>query len=153
MPTNGAEQGVAIRVAKAPVPPTQLAGTWQRDLATAVPPDRNSLYREVTARPGTYRIVVDPPDAWLGIVAAGHVAEQVLDTLGVLGVDRARAADLGIRLLKLDAGEDGMLGGPRFDRLYVTGGDPGCLFRLDVNVPGLRLLPARRPRPPRGEKG
>jgi indolepyruvate ferredoxin oxidoreductase len=52
---------------------------------------------------GLNRIVVDPPDAWLGIVAAGHVAEQVLDTLGVLGVDRARAADLGIRLLKLDA--------------------------------------------------
>jgi gluconolactonase len=32
--------------------------------------------------------------------------------------------------------------GPRFDQLYVTGGEPGALFRLDVGVPGLRLLPA-----------
>ncbi len=34
-------------------------GTWERDLATAVPPDRNVLYRGITAQPGTYRIIVD----------------------------------------------------------------------------------------------
>ncbi|MBI3910956.1 MAG: SMP-30/gluconolactonase/LRE family protein [Armatimonadetes bacterium] len=33
--------------------------------------------------------------------------------------------------------------GPRFDQVYVTGGEPGALFRLDVGVPGLRLLPPR----------
>jgi gluconolactonase len=33
-------------------------------------------------------------------------------------------------------------GGPGFDQLYVTGGEPGALFRLDVGVPGLPLLPA-----------
>ena len=31
-------------------------------------------------------------------------------------------------------------GGPRFDQLYITGGEPGALFRLDVGVPGLPLL-------------
>ena len=30
--------------------------------------------------------------------------------------------------------------GPKFDRLYVTGGNPGALYRLDVGVPGLKLL-------------
>lgn len=30
--------------------------------------------------------------------------------------------------------------GPRFDQIYVTGGEPGALFRLDVGVPGIRLL-------------
>lgn len=32
--------------------------------------------------------------------------------------------------------------GPKLDRLYVTGGEPGALFRLDLGVPGLRILPA-----------
>lgn len=30
--------------------------------------------------------------------------------------------------------------GPQLDQLYVTGGEPGALFRLDVGVPGLPLL-------------
>jgi hypothetical protein len=47
------------RVLAAPARPPQLVGTWQRDLATAVPPDRNMLYRKVTAPPGTYTIAVD----------------------------------------------------------------------------------------------
>lgn len=50
---------VVARVAPAPAPPAQLAGMWQRRLATAVPPDPNVLYRSVTAQPGTYRIVID----------------------------------------------------------------------------------------------
>jgi gluconolactonase len=35
-------------------------------------------------------------------------------------------------------------GGPKGDQLYITGGDPGCLFRLDVGVKGLPLLPPQR---------
>lgn len=34
-------------------------------------------------------------------------------------------------------------GGPKLDQLYVTGGDPGSLFRLDLGVKGLAILPAR----------
>lgn len=30
--------------------------------------------------------------------------------------------------------------GPKSSTLYATGGEPGGLFRLDVNVPGLRLM-------------
>jgi gluconolactonase len=36
--------------------------------------------------------------------------------------------------------------GPAMDRLYVTGGDPGALFRIDLpGVRGLTILPQRRP--------
>ncbi len=34
--------------------------------------------------------------------------------------------------------------GPKMDQLYVTGGDPGALFRLDLGVPGLKILPPRQ---------
>src|SRR5205085_204052 len=30
--------------------------------------------------------------------------------------------------------------------------EPGCLFRLDVGIPGLRILAKNRPRPPKPEK-
>jgi hypothetical protein len=50
---------VVARVAAPPAALAQLTGTWQRNLTTAVPPDRNVLYRGVTAQPGTYRIAVD----------------------------------------------------------------------------------------------
>lgn len=34
--------------------------------------------------------------------------------------------------------------GPKMDQLYVTGGEPGALFRLDLGVPGLKILPAKK---------
>ena len=33
--------------------------------------------------------------------------------------------------------------GPKMDQLYMTGGDPGALFRLDLGVKGLTILPAK----------
>jgi gluconolactonase len=33
--------------------------------------------------------------------------------------------------------------GPRMDQLFVTGGEPGALFRLDLGVRGLVILPPR----------
>ncbi|HEV3165477.1 MAG TPA: SMP-30/gluconolactonase/LRE family protein [Isosphaeraceae bacterium] len=33
--------------------------------------------------------------------------------------------------------------GPKMDQLYLTGGDPGALFRLDLGVKGLTILPPR----------
>jgi len=53
------EKTVVARVLPAPATPAALAGTWQRELATAVPPDGNVLYRAVTAQPGTYRMAID----------------------------------------------------------------------------------------------
>jgi gluconolactonase len=35
--------------------------------------------------------------------------------------------------------------GPKMDQLYVTGGEPGALFRLDLGVKGHVILPPRRP--------
>jgi hypothetical protein len=54
-----AEKTVTARVPPSPLPPAQLAGTWQRQLDSAVPPDPNRLYRSVTAQPGTHQIVID----------------------------------------------------------------------------------------------
>jgi gluconolactonase len=43
-------------------------------------------------------------------------------------------------------------GGPNLDQLYVTGGQPGALFRLDLGVRGLSVLPPRTgPATPPGE--
>lgn len=36
--------------------------------------------------------------------------------------------------------------GPRLKTLYMTGGDPGCLYKLELNVPGLKILPDRASR-------
>ena len=38
-------------------------------------------------------------------------------------------------------------GGPRLDQLFVTGGTPGALFRLDLGVPGLDIRPKRKENP------
>jgi hypothetical protein len=54
-----ATKTVVARVRPAPARPARLAGSWQRQLETAVPPDRNVLFRGVTAQPGTYRISFD----------------------------------------------------------------------------------------------
>ena len=35
-------------------------------------------------------------------------------------------------------------GGARLDQLFVTGGTPGALFRLDLGVPGLDIRPKRK---------
>jgi hypothetical protein len=56
-----AERTVVARVTRPPAPPAALAGTWQRELTTAVPPDRTVLYRAVTAQPGTYRMAIGRP--------------------------------------------------------------------------------------------
>jgi indolepyruvate ferredoxin oxidoreductase len=52
---------------------------------------------------GLSRFVVDGPSPWLGVVAGGHTAEQVLEAFGELGLDHAQVAELGIRVLKLGA--------------------------------------------------
>ncbi|MGH9133153.1 MAG: indolepyruvate ferredoxin oxidoreductase family protein, partial [Ilumatobacteraceae bacterium] len=46
-------------------------------------------------------MLVDPPSAWLGIVAAGHIAESVMEALRILGLDERQLHDLGVRVLKL----------------------------------------------------
>ncbi len=48
-------------------------------------------------------IVVESPSAWLGIVAAGHICEQVIEALAILGLEADDVASLGIRVLKLGA--------------------------------------------------
>ena len=47
--------------------------------------------------------VISSPSAWLTIVASGYTADLVVAALKVLGLDEEKAADLGIRVLKLRA--------------------------------------------------
>jgi indolepyruvate ferredoxin oxidoreductase len=49
------------------------------------------------------RVLADPDDAWLGIVAAGKTYRDVLDALAALGLDLVGAAALGVRVLQLGA--------------------------------------------------
>ncbi len=71
--TTTATKTVVARVQPAKAPPAQLAGSWQRVLETAVPPDPNVLYREITAQPGTYRLTIDPRFIRLSGPVPGHV--------------------------------------------------------------------------------
>ncbi|MBL8486307.1 MAG: indolepyruvate ferredoxin oxidoreductase family protein, partial [Rhodocyclaceae bacterium] len=50
---------------------------------------------------GLNRIVADPPAPRFGLLAAGKAWQDLLQALGELGIDEARAAQLGIRLGKL----------------------------------------------------
>ena len=56
---TSAETTVTARVPASPTPPSQLVGTWQRQIHTAIPPDPDRLYSYSAAPPGTYRIVID----------------------------------------------------------------------------------------------
>lgn len=67
------------------------------------------------------------------------VAHYGMKSIYVLDLD-------GTRLCTYDGGNvltsNLCFAGPNFDTVYATGGDPGALMRLEVKVPGLRLLPA-----------
>ncbi|MSW19433.1 MAG: indolepyruvate ferredoxin oxidoreductase family protein [Actinobacteria bacterium] len=47
------------------------------------------------------RITVDPPQAWIGIVASGRCYYETLEALHLLGLSRADLSRFGIRLLQL----------------------------------------------------
>jgi indolepyruvate ferredoxin oxidoreductase len=59
--------------------------------------------RYIAANPINKMIVSGGASPWLGIIAAGHIAEQVMEALATLGIPASEAANLGIRVLKLGA--------------------------------------------------
>jgi indolepyruvate ferredoxin oxidoreductase len=59
--------------------------------------------RYIAANPINKMIVNGGASPWLGIIAAGHIAEQVMEALATLGIPASEAANLGIRVLKLGA--------------------------------------------------
>ena len=63
---------------------------------------REMALRYITAN-RINRLRTEPATAWLGIIAAGYLAEQVVEALGTLGLTLDDAAGLGIRLLHLGA--------------------------------------------------
>jgi indolepyruvate ferredoxin oxidoreductase len=50
---------------------------------------------------GLNRITVDPAQTGVGIVAAGKAWQDLMQALGDLGLDEARPAEMGVRLLKI----------------------------------------------------
>jgi indolepyruvate ferredoxin oxidoreductase len=64
---------------------------------------RMEMVRQYIAENKLNRIVVDCAKPWLGIIAAGYHADQVLEALATLGIPADEAARLGVRVLKLAA--------------------------------------------------
>ena len=48
------------------------------------------------------RVTVDAPDAWLGIVASGHVYHEVIEALHGLGLNESALRSRGIRLMQIN---------------------------------------------------
>ena len=64
---------------------------------------RDPAVRQFIAANNVNRLVVDPDDAWIGIVSAGKTHRDVLDALAALGLDAPTAHALGVRVLQLGA--------------------------------------------------
>jgi gluconolactonase len=100
---------------------------------------------------GEYRVLIDLPEKGLGQID-NQPDGIALDSEGNLYV-----AHYGMRQVEVVSPEGKLLrrfpsgnlttsnvafAGPNMDRLYITGGDPGALFRLDLpGVKGLTILP------------
>ena len=63
---------------------------------------RLELARRYGVTNGLNRVTINPPDAWLGIVASGHTYHETIEALRLLGLDDEHAiAGAGIRLVQL----------------------------------------------------
>ncbi|MDA8077165.1 MAG: indolepyruvate ferredoxin oxidoreductase family protein [Actinomycetota bacterium] len=64
-----------------------------------------TLRREAAARygriAGLNRVTVDPPDAWLGIVAAGSLYRELISAMELLDLDEAGLRRFGVRLMQV----------------------------------------------------
>lgn len=111
--------------------------------------DRNGKAR------GAYRVFADLPGP------TSPYKTAVPDGIAFDAAGRLWIAHFGTRSVKV-LSKDGKLlasypagnettsnlafGGPKGDQLFVTGGSPGCLYRLDVGVKGLPLTHSKRKR-------
>ncbi|HVX21126.1 MAG TPA: indolepyruvate ferredoxin oxidoreductase family protein [Acidimicrobiales bacterium] len=85
----------ADRVGSAGIaPPGSLAVERQLD-------DRLDAARDYAAANGLNRVVVDPPNPWLTIVAGGYPFQQTVEALANLGLTLRDLADYGVRLVNL----------------------------------------------------
>lgn len=64
-----------------------------------------TMRREVAAQygrvAGLNRVTVDPPDAWLGIVAAGSLYRELISAMELLDLDEAGLRRFGVRLMQV----------------------------------------------------
>jgi indolepyruvate ferredoxin oxidoreductase len=83
--------------------PTLTGNVMTPSLEAEVLGPRTEMALRYILENGLNRIVVDAPRPWLGIVAGGHVCEQVMEALATLGLDEGALEDAGVRVLKLGA--------------------------------------------------
>lgn len=83
-------------------PSGHLLGHRLIDIEREIHEIRVPLAREYGAQNGLNQMTVDPPDAWIGIIASGFTYHETVQALLKLGLDDDRAiAAAGIRLLHL----------------------------------------------------
>jgi len=78
-----------------------LLPPWGLELEREIHYGRLEAAKAFAAANGLNRVTLDPPSAWLGIVAAGKTYYDLREALLELGLDDAALARHGIRLLKL----------------------------------------------------
>ena len=88
-------RGASLATVRPPCVPESLE--TEQEIAT--------LRREAAARygriAGLNRVTVDPPDAWLGIVAAGSLYRELISAMELLKLDEADLRHLGVRLMQV----------------------------------------------------
>jgi gluconolactonase len=102
---------------------------------------------------GPMRVLIDLPAN-----PSGKAEDNQPDGIGLDAAGNLYVAHYGMRTVQVVAPDGKLLrsypggnrttsnvafGGPNHDQLFVTGGDPGAVFRLDLGAPGLVILPAK----------
>ena len=117
--TSVADAFATVRLGAAPPPPVAPLEIGGRQWAHTQNPnllapgsieqeremhdERALAVRHFLAETDVNRIVVDPDDAWIGIVSAGKTYRDVIEALDGLGIDLETAPSLGIRVMQLGA--------------------------------------------------
>jgi gluconolactonase len=107
---------------------------------------------EAPGRLGPPKVFIELPTKGEGQVD-NQPDGMALDAAGNLyvahyGMRQVQVVDPGGRIIRRYPGgnletSNVAFAGPNLDQLYITGGQPGALFRLDLGVRGLPILPQR----------
>lgn len=124
-----------------------IVGESQRNRILAFPV-------EAPGKLGPMRVLIDLPKNPNGKIDDNQPDGICLDAAGNLyvahyGMKAVQVVSPDGKLLRTYPGgnrttSNVSFAGPDHDQLFITGGEPGAVFRLDLNVPGLVILPPQR---------